>query len=360
MESNFHHIHETIKRSVRFMYIVVLLLMPMRVLGHAQGIAAGAAAPTITNVYQFEQQGIAGAGNDSLARTYVVQIVGQHFPTSQPTIIFFPSIKAAATILNSTPTQVVASFSAEQGYSIQQVALSFATGEVASLKPNCSQFLSMGQAISRSTFPFYRCVKGAAKTAYGAGVASNFRVIQLSVLNQCPLPVTIPLAGIELFATKLCGTTVKGVAPVISKSAISPSALDYITPFYNEDKQVMGRRALFFNSLSAAVTVGSVIQPFLPIGFTQGVAIAGGSFTTAAQHLYRDMSAQQLQALTGEAFGNAEQLAARNGSLRKYLFIPMVIQDKQLACALKEGNVGVRFIAIPTLTTGTAVASPVK
>jgi hypothetical protein len=71
------------------------------------------------------------------------------------------------------------------------------------------------------------------------------------------------------------------------------------------------------------------VQPFFGPGFTQGVAIWGGGFTQAASTIFKDMSAEQLQNLATDAFGDSEQIGANIGSLSKSAFISRLADDKK-------------------------------
>lgn len=316
-------------------------------------VTASNAAPVITSVTQF--QGPTSTSKTGPTTNYVVQIAGTGFPAGTPSITLVPGISGTASVMSASATQVIATFTTNLGYSTQQVLLAYKTGETALSQLLAAQSCQWNTDLSSS---FQLIDAGAAKTSWGAGISKNFRVIKFSVVNQCSLPVIIPLSAITVVPNDPSCVPHGFDQEIASVSKVSPSALDYVTSFYNEDKQVTGRRALFFNSLAATAALGSAIQPFFGKGFAQGVAILGGGFTTAAQTIYKDMSAQQLQALTSQGFGTAEQLAANNGSLQKYLFISRKIEDTALACALDKANVLVNFVVIPTITSATAQASP--
>ena len=198
------------------------------------------ATPSITAVSQFEKQGTDQSGTSDQSSKYIVQVTGANLPVDSPMVILFPSISASPIVLSNSSTGVTASFSAtgQRATPIQQLALSYKTGAVST--KTVPALSCQWDTDVTSSFQFID--SDAAKTSYGAGVSKNFRVIQLSVLNRCPLPITIPLASIDIVATKKCTHDVSR-AEIISTSKISPAALDYITAFYNEDKGVTGRRA---------------------------------------------------------------------------------------------------------------------
>jgi hypothetical protein len=353
-------------------------------------VDAAAAAPEITDITQFT----APNPSDKTGQTaqYVAQIAGINLPGDTPQVALLPAPATAPTVTSASSSGVLLSFTAPQGFSITQAVLSYKSGLTIESAPSVATMCRFDTDIS-STFQFIDA--SAAKTMYGAGVSGNFRVIKLSVVNQCPLPVTIPLAGIKITGDSKCAEStparqalqqaqhslqqlklthadnteairaakakavVADAAAVEISSAVSRSALDAVTAFYTEDKSVTGHRALFFNSISAIAAVGSGIEPFIGgRAFAQAIAFVGGGFTSSAKLLYQDMSAQQLQALTSLGFGNAEQLAARGGPLQKYLFISRKIEDKELKCSIDNSTAKIEFIVIPTVTSGVAQSLP--
>lgn len=354
-----------------------------------QSIAAQA-IPKVTGIAQFNP---ASSNGSTTTQSFMLQISGQDLPSTTPQVILFPAVNPAPTILSQTATEVMVSFTAPSTFAVQQAVLSYPN-----IAPVFSQTLAPVTCDTNKDISatFQLIDDNHAKTTFGVGVSKHFLVIQISMVNHCALPITIPLASITILnrsqPDSVCSTPPSGAArsekttPPSNESGsttesqnsfhvsigagqnlnlgliltplnpyITPSSLGFVTSFYTSDKQVTGRRAIFFNSVSAAAALGSAIQPFFGHGFAEGVAILGGGFTTAAQAIYKDQSAQQLQALTSESFGNAEQLAAHNGSLQKYLYVP---SDPSLKCALNHNFVRINYLAIPTLSGGTGTATP--
>lgn len=323
-------------------------------------VAAAPAAPAITGITQFD----APNPTDKTGETaqYIAQIAGTNLPSDTPQVSLLPQPATSVTVTSTSTSNVMLSFNAPLGFSITQAVLSYKSGLTIESPSYAATTCQFDKDIN-STFQLVDAAS--AKTMFGAGAASNFRLIKLSIVNQCPLPITIPLAGIRLKASKPCSHAVlkteRGAPQEKSKASVSPSSLDAVTLFYTEDKSVTGRRALFFNSVSALAAVGSGVVPFIGgKAFAQAIAFVGGGFTSSAQLLYKDTSAQQLQALTSLGFGNAEQLAARSGPLQKYLFISLHNGDKNLECAINNNDVKIEFTAIPTITSGVAQSSPAQ
>ena len=157
---------------------------------------------------------------------------------------------------------------------------------------------------------------------YGNGVAKNFYAIQISIVNQCPMAIVVPLGGISVAARDKPDPThnQQDKGTCAENGSLVAFSLDHVTSIFSADRKLTGRRAIYFNTVQALATIGSAVEPFFASGFTQGVAILGGGFTTASKELFVDMSAEQLQNLTSQSFGSTEQVASR-GSLQKFVFV---------------------------------------
>jgi hypothetical protein len=368
------------------------------------------------------------------SQSFILEIHGSGLSPAgdSPRVLVFPSNspEAQPKILSNAAdgTLLTAEFSASVSYVLQEVSLSFATASPSKTIDGATCRIG-----DRVTSEYSFVPQDQVKNKYGNGVAKNFHVIQLSIVNRCPMSIIVPLAGIAISprlgtsgATKSDGgnsgaevTKGGGVAnddqlsgsgiahgAYLAKNAVSgatskscipgrmcivPYSLDHVTSVYSTDRKLTGARAIFFNSLLAAGTLGSAIQPFFGPGFTQAVAIWGGGFTNAAQTVFKDMSAEQLQNITSQSFGTAEQIGP-GGSMSKYLFVPKIngrsaeaalqkaikrsagspdaqhalqsalsslqVRSAEAEAALQTGDVNVGFSIIPALTTSETTASP--
>jgi hypothetical protein len=193
-------------------------------------------------------------------------------------------------------------FTAPRDYVPIEVDLSYSSGSVPSAVTGTS--CSPDTDVRENFF----CVSDTqVHEKYGNGISKNFDVVQISLVNECPLPVLIPLAGISLDLNE--------------GPPLHPFSLEHVTSFFTNDRTFSGPRAVFFNIVQGAATIGSAIQPFLAKGFTQGVSILGGGFTQGAASIWKDMSSEQLQNLTSQSFQDTEQIAASGGSLQKSIFV---------------------------------------
>lgn len=160
------------------------------------------------------------------------------------------------------------------------------------------------------------------KNLFGNGLAKNYHVVQVSIVNNCAKKIVVPLGGIRIVPEWHTGTkgksTYENGAPTIA-----PFGLDHVMSIYNTDRTLTGSRALIFNIMQGAATLGSAIEPFFGPGFTQGVAIFGGAFRNAALEVSKDMSSQQLKSLSSETFDASETIGSNGASpVQKFIFIP--------------------------------------
>ncbi|HEV2349226.1 MAG TPA: hypothetical protein VG028_05200 [Terriglobia bacterium] len=284
-------------------------------------------------------------------QTLIIEISGTNLTTPDvPRILVFPATNTGeVTTLDSSAALIDAKFSVPKNYILEEVVLSHSTGAPQAImvaRATCTPETDI-----KSTYNIV--TENQAKNKYGNGVAENFDIFQLSMVNECSLPVVIPLAGIK-FSVKVDSRLVD----------IVPFSLEHVTSVYSTDRKLTGRRAVFFNFLQAVATLGSAVEPFFGRGFTQGVSIWGGGFTQAMTTVFKDMSAEQLQNITAQSFGSTEQLGPNGGSLQKFLFVPKRPtgekgkQKLSLAGSFAQGEVSLNYEAIPTMPGGMGAATP--
>jgi hypothetical protein len=335
----------------------------------------------------FEQTQTGTTSTQSQTSTFVLKIHGTGFETIQDEnlnavrVIVFPSAGVSGIQVLSRSADkksILAQFTAPPNFTPQQVALSL----------NDSNFVTFDTGTSACDFQ--EKVKLApqvvpqkqADNKYGHGVAKNFHVIQMSFVNECPMAIVVPLGGITVVPghlpsdqapspTSTTGTDPKNPeGPECPPESVEgkfinlvPFSLDHITSIYSADRKLTGRRAIYFNIVQAAATLGSAIGPFFGHGFTQGVAILGGGFTTASKEIMVDMSTEQLQNITSQSFGATEQISAK-GSVQKFIFIPRndKCQCSQLENDLLNGKFSVNWQLSPASTQAptTQTAQAVK
>lgn len=159
-----------------------------------------------------------------------------------------------------------------------------------------------------------------AKSRFGGGIAENFYVVQLSIVNQGSTKVQIPLASIQAEVQWYAGNLGKKFY-VAGPTTVAPVPLAGAVSYFSTYRQATGPRAIFFNALQGVTTIGSAIQLFFGHGFAQGVGIAGGGFRQGLGQIFQDISDQQLANLTSQSFESIESVSANGGSLEKVIFI---------------------------------------
>jgi hypothetical protein len=305
------------------------------------GIASGQAKITKATIFKQIDKG------NSLG--FVVQIEETNLTSPEnPRVVLLPSTGITQQETPAyTPTLVTMSFTASSAYVPLEVTLSYTSGPVgaAITGTDCAPDVDVVKS-------YFLVPEEQVSKKYGHGVAKNFDVVQISIVNKCPLPVLVPLAGISL---------------TISKLVYHPFSLDHVTSIFSNDRAFSGPRAIFFNIVQGAATLGSAIQPFFGPGFTSGVSILGGGFTQGAAAIWKDLSAEQLQNLTSQSFQATEQIAASGGALQKSIFIP---RAKKRTAAEKAGTSALRAALssnsanpiqleiIPVLTVGGGKSTP--
>jgi hypothetical protein len=328
--------------------------------------APAKAAPTITSVAVFPgatsnaaqaaptaSPGASTAATPALTQDYLVEIDGTGFADLDMSKVYVAVLPSNGVRTNPVPalsrsldnTKIFAQFTAPADYALSAITLS--TGST--LLPFSATTLSCDFK-SKATLRPQMVPKDQAGNKYGNGVAKNFYAIQISIVNECPMAIVVPLAGIAITAEDAPTATPAAVAAQArseasaatepeSKAAAKASedaakrdikcqensklvaySLDHVTSIYSADRKLTGRRAIYFNTVQALATIGSAVEPFLAHGFTQAVAILGGGFTTASKEILVDMSAEQLQNLTSQSFESTEQIAS-HGSLQKFVFV---------------------------------------
>jgi hypothetical protein len=187
-----------------------------------------------------------------------------------------------------------------------------------------------------------------AAALFGRGVANNFYVIQLSVINNGPKKVAVPLtaiqAEIEWAAMKInpkghgkeaypkpdrpaladesndseeIGTRLYFQGP----PTLSPISLQSVSGYFDSHVKLRGKRALMFNTLSGIGQLATGLFPVFGPGFHTGVGIYSNAFIPALKTAVGDLSSQQLQNLTGLSWETVEVLPPSGGSANKYIYI---------------------------------------
>ena len=160
-----------------------------------------------------------------------------------------------------------------------------------------------------------------ARSRFGGGIAKNFYVVQLSIVNHGSTKIQVPLASIQAEVEWFAGSGEKNKYYREGPATVAPVPLAGAVSYFSTHRQATGPRAIFFNALQGLTTIGSAIQLFFGPGFAQGVGIAGGGLRQGLGQIFQDTSEQQLANLTSQSFESIETVSGNGGSIEKVIFI---------------------------------------
>jgi hypothetical protein len=203
---------------------------------------------------------------------------------------------------------------------------------------------------------------GTANTLLGKGVAENFYVLQLSVVNTAAKKVAIPLAAIQAEIEWVRGTTrgsknnnadqsggdssyqltasqgdtsgenKKGksanrnlgssVGNLEGPPTLPPIPLAAVSSFFEAYQKSKGARAVLYNFLDAMTTWGAALVPFTGPSLKDAQVFWSGGFVPGLHKALGDLSSQQLQNLTSLSWESSETIPANGGSIEKMIYIP--------------------------------------
>lgn len=210
-------------------------------------------------------------------------------------------------------TQTVKS-QTETGQLSEPVETAYALSETIGAQPNANL-----------TYSYSILDRNSATTLFGAGVAHNFYVIKISIVNNGSKKVTVPLASIQAEAEWARGTDNHKANYIVEyfegPTMVSPVPLAAVTAYFSSDYKVTGGRARFFNLLGGITTLSAAIVPFAGPSFTAGNAVFTAGFVPGLHTVIGDLSDQQLQTLAGQSWQSSETVAANGGSIDKFVYI---------------------------------------
>ncbi|MDX6499207.1 MAG: hypothetical protein QOG23_2467 [Blastocatellia bacterium] len=207
---------------------------------------------------------------------------------------------------------------------------------------------------------------------FGRGIADNFYVIKLSVVNRGEKKVSIPLAAIEAEVDWASGNVPSGeFAYVENKDPETPVPLDDVSAYFDAYQKQAGKRAKLFNIFSGMTTLMTSFIPIFGPGFKDAQVIFTGGLVPGIRQGIGDLSGQQLQNLTGRTWQNVEVIPDHGGSITKYVFIQRGEQlfnsnSKEVKPMLRKLIMNIRGIEVTgfevtngaAATTGAVQAEP--
>jgi hypothetical protein len=187
------------------------------------------------------------------------------------------------------------------------------------------------------TYRFTVMAYDEARRLLGDGVADNFYAIELSVVNDGPKKVAVPLAGIQAGIEWLYGpvskrepASVKDLLPSNNKKSgfflegpptLAPIPMATVSAYFGASKKNGERRVRVFNILEGVTTLLTSLVPFAGSGLKDAEVVFSGGFIPGLRHAWGDITDQQLQNLTTLSWQTSETLAANGGSLEKIIYI---------------------------------------
>lgn len=167
---------------------------------------------------------------------------------------------------------------------------------------------------------------------FGRGVATNFYVIAIAVVNRSEKKIAIPLSGIEAEVEWASGDAPNtGFELLEGPATLRPVPLATVTAFFTADNRSKGRRAKFFNILEGVRTLASTMVPLFGPGFQTAHTIFTSGLIPGAKIAIGDLSDQQLQSLAALSWENVEEIPGNGGSKVKFVYIQRGYQEFGLA-----------------------------
>jgi hypothetical protein len=177
-----------------------------------------------------------------------------------------------------------------------------------------------------------------ASNLFGGGIADNFYVVKLSVINRGEKKVAIPLAAIQaeiewasgpavLQRQQQAGTNQFNLTLDPNNEYLegpetqTPIPLEDVSGFFDAYNKTKGRKARLFNTLAGVTTLGAALIPFVGPGFKDAHVVFTGGLIPGLRQGLGDLSSQQLQNLTARTWESVEVLSSGGGSISKYVFI---------------------------------------
>ena len=187
------------------------------------------------------------------------------------------------------------------------------------------------------TYRYTVLTYAAVRQLLGDGIADNFFVIEVAVVNDGAKKVAIPLAGMQADVEWLYGGVSKpapaGASDLVPESGfkpgffvegpptLAPIPMATVSAYFGASKKNGERRVKTFNILEGITTLITSIVPFGGPALKDAEVVFSGGFIPGLRHAWGDLTDQQLQNLTTLSWQNSETLAASGGSLEKLVYI---------------------------------------
>lgn len=171
----------------------------------------------------------------------------------------------------------------------------------------------------------------------GEGVANNFHVVELAVVNDGARKVAVPLAGMQAEVEWLYGQVPRPkekdsrpgavVAQLTSDNymegppTLPPVPMPVVSAYFGASKKSTEGRTRAFNIFEGITTFVGELVPFAGPGLKDAVVVFSSGFVPGLRHAWPDITDQQLQNLTTLSWQTSETLAANGGTAEKLIYI---------------------------------------
>ncbi len=199
------------------------------------------------------------------------------------------------------------------------------------------------------TYQYTVLDQSSAQGSLGEGVAKNFYVVELSVVNHGTSTVAVPLASIQAEVEWLYGYGEKHSQQggdaienegyggkqtedfyIEGPATIAPSALSAVSAFFGTYQKSKSGRAWTFNILDGITTLATALIPYAGPAFKDAEIVLSSGLAPGLRQAWPDLLAQQLQNLTSLSWGATEMVPASGGSVSKYVYIQRQSQTPDL------------------------------
>jgi hypothetical protein len=233
---------------------------------------------------------------------------------------------------------------------VQTVKAESVAGEVEIATPTTFNLSSPidGERDPSLTYQYTVLDKKAANGVLGQGVADNFFVVDLSVVNHGKKKVSVPLAAIQAEVEWLHGFTPLEAGPdfyIEGPATVAPIPLAAVSAYFGAYQKLKGLRTIVFNVLDGVTTLATALIPYSGPALKDAEIVLSGGLIPGLRQGWPDLLAQQLQNLTSLSWESSETLAAGE-SMSKYIYI-----QRKSQFGPKE------LIATPPRRTGKQISS---
>lgn len=200
--------------------------------------------------------------------------------------------------------------------------------------------------------------KNVVNTLLGKGIAENFYVLQVAMVNSGTKKVSVPLAAIQAEVEWARGNkeprspgnnqhdNVNGnqnqdannngqqgleepadVEEIVNTSylegppTVTPARLAAVSAHFDAYQKSKGARAIMFNILDGLTTFGAALVPFTGPSLQDAHTVVTGGFIPGLHKAIGDLSSQQLQNLTSLSWQDTESIASGGGAIEKLIYI---------------------------------------